>query len=247
MSEQDGPAADFGERLGQILGTATAPPSWWLVLAMVGAGVALSLPGSRLRQANLVGLIVHEAGHAAAALITGGRVEVVELADTQSGVTTTVRPHGFPALATSFAGYAAPPLAGLGVAALLVSGQAPLVLAFGVVLAVLVLLVSRDVITIGLVLVFGLAMGLVLWFAAAGVQVWFACGILGLLLTHSAVAVMQLTVEWFRTEPGEQPEDNDALALYRETGVTPYAWFLAWSLVIGLCWWKALSWLLWSA
>lgn len=83
MSEQDGPAADFGERLGQILGTATAPPSWWLVLAMVGAGVALSLPSSRLRQANLVGLIVHEAGHAAAALITGGRVEVVELADTQ--------------------------------------------------------------------------------------------------------------------------------------------------------------------
>lgn len=244
MSES-GSTADLGTQLGQILATPTAPPSWWMVLIMAGAGVALSLPGSRLRQANLVGLIVHEAGHAAAALITGGRVEIIELADTQSGTTWTRRAAGFPSVATSLAGYAAPPLAGLGVAALLTTGRAPLVIGFGVVLAVLVLLASRDLITIGLVVAFGTTMGLVLWFAAAAVQVWFACGILGLLLTHSAVRVLQLTAEWFRTEPGERPEeDNDALALYDETGVTPYVWFLVWALVIGFCWWKSLGWLL---
>ncbi|GAA2783076.1 M50 family metallopeptidase [Saccharopolyspora taberi] len=244
MSEQGG-AADFGERLGQILATATTPPSWWMVLVMASAGVGLSLPGSRFHQANLLGLIVHEAGHAAAALITGGRVEIIELTGTRSGVTWTWNSSGFPSVMTSLAGYAAPPLAGLGVAALLASGKAPLVLGFGVVLAVLVLLVSRDLITIGLVLAFGVTMALVLWFAAPAVQVWFACAVLGLLLTHSAVRVPQLTAEWFRTEPGEQPEDNDAVALYRETGVTPYAWLLVWAVWIGFCWWKAASWLLW--
>lgn len=238
--------SDLGDRLGQILTTPTAPPSWWMVLIMTGVGVALTLPSSRLRQANLLGLIVHEAGHAAAALITGGWVDVIELASPQSGMTWTRRGAGFPAVATSWAGYAAPPLAGLGVAALLTAGKAPLVLGFGIVLALLVLVVSRDLITIGLVIAFGATMGLVLLFAAPAVQVWFACGILGLLLTHSAVRVWQLTVEWFWTKPSERPEeDNDAVALYDETGVTPYVWFLVWALVIGFCWWKSLSWLLW--
>lgn len=239
-------AADFGQQLGQALAAPTSPPSWWMLLVMIGVGVALTLPGSRLRQMNLVGLIVHEAGHALVALISGGRVEKIALADTQAGETTTIRRVGMPSVATTFAGYAAPPLAGLGVAALLANGKAPLVNGFGVLLAVLVLLVSRDLITIALVLAFGSSMALVLWFAPPPVQVWLASGLLGLLLTHSAVRVAQLTVEWFRTEPGSRPEGNDAISLYQETGVTPYFWLLLWALLLGVCWWMALSWLMFS-
>lgn len=66
----------------------------------------------------------------------------------------------------------------------------------------------------------------------------------GVALTHTAVRVPQLTVEWYWTDPGQRPEDNDALGLYDETGITPYVWLLLWALWLGFCWWQALRWLL---
>lgn len=89
------------------------------------------------------------------------------------------------------AGYAAPPLAGISVGALLTAGKAPLVVGLGVVMA------------------------LALWFAPPTVQVWLACALLGLLLTNSAVDMPCLTVKWWHTPPGEESPSNDAVALYR--------------------------------
>lgn len=95
-SEQgDDSAAAFGERLGHILALPTQLPSWWMLLITISAGVMLSLPSSRLRQANLLGLLVHEAGHELASLLAGGRVHVIELAHPDAGKTWTSEEPGF--------------------------------------------------------------------------------------------------------------------------------------------------------
>ncbi|WP_052428603.1 M50 family metallopeptidase [Actinopolyspora erythraea] len=238
MEQQQG--AGFGAELARVLSATTVAPPWWVLVTMVGLGVAASVSTSVVRQANLVGLIVHEGGHAALALLTGGRVEWIELSNTQAGETRSRNDDGLPAVLFLFAGYAAPPLAGLGVAALIAAGKAPLVLALGVVVTLLVLLVSRDVLTVGLVLTLGAVLAALLWLTTPWVQVWVACAVMGLLQTHSAEGVVDLVLRRVNGAPGRDDADN----LYIETGISEYVWMLLWTVLILWCWWETF-WLVW--
>jgi Peptidase M50B-like len=96
-----------------------------------------------------VSTIVHEAGHAVVALLTGRRLAGIRLHSDSSGVTVSVgRPRGPGMVAMLAAGYPAPALLGLGAVALLRAGRA-------------------DVLLWGLVVVLaGLALQIRNWFGA---------------------------------------------------------------------------------
>jgi Peptidase M50B-like len=93
--------------------------------------------------------VAHEGGHMMAALITGHRVTGFELeegdAETGSGVTYfNDGPFGWLGeVFNSFAGYATPPLVGLGGAYVIASGNSWGVLVAGVVLLLAVLLIPN--------------------------------------------------------------------------------------------------------
>jgi hypothetical protein len=76
-----------------------------------------------------VSTIVHEAGHAIVALLTGRRLAGIRLHSDSSGVTVSVgRPRGPGMVAMLAAGYPAPALLGLAAAALLRAGRAEVLL-----------------------------------------------------------------------------------------------------------------------
>ncbi len=87
---------------------------------------------------HVLSTIVHEAGHAAMSVVTGGGVHIIEIHSPHSGVTISWVPSWLPSVIRIAAGYAAPPLAGLGIAALLADGkvQSALILTVGCVVAV---------------------------------------------------------------------------------------------------------------
>lgn len=100
------------------------PPSRVLV---VGCGLAaLAAVGSRRvwPVARTVMTLAHEGGHALMALLTGRRLDSVRILRSTAGVTVSEGSSTGPGLVlTTAAGYTAPPLLGLGAAALLATGH----------------------------------------------------------------------------------------------------------------------------
>lgn len=95
-------------------------PVW--IGAAIAAAIVLVPPVWRVVR-HLVTL-VHEAGHAAVALLTGRRVRAIRLHRDTSGITESIgRPHGPGMIVTAFAGYAAPPLFGTAIMLLVLAGR----------------------------------------------------------------------------------------------------------------------------
>lgn len=124
--------------LHSLSSTLTSTP---LRRALTGLAVALAalVPHAAWRMARLAVTAVHETGHVAMVLATGGRVGAVHLRADTSGVTWHRGVHGrWRRALTSAAGYPSPALAGLVGAALVAAGHARLWL--GVLAGVAVLL-----------------------------------------------------------------------------------------------------------
>jgi hypothetical protein len=230
---------------------ATIPqPGWELVLLTGTAALLIAATGfvprgtwSRrvLFAAHTLSTIVHEAGHAASAVLTGGGVYVIRVTGPGSGVTYHWRPSWFSRVICGFAGYAAPPLAGLGIAALLADGKVQAVLILTIVAMALVLTVSRDPLTIGCVLVVGFGAFAVLAWGPVWTQLLYAYTEAWLLLLCELAGVWVLIANRFR---GHGAADDDAGALWAETSVPTPFWILAWLAVNGWALWLAVP-LLW--
>src|SRR5690242_1125294 len=109
-----------GHKLGIKVAATTAAPPVWLVpttalIAVLPSIVAFGSVhcGRWLIGVNAFGTLVHEVGHAAAAVLTGGGVYLVNVDSPDSGVTYGWYRSWLSGVLTSAAGYAAPPLAGL--------------------------------------------------------------------------------------------------------------------------------------
>lgn len=76
------------------------------------------------RYSRQVVTVMHEAGHAVTALLTGRRVRAVRLHRDTSGITESIgRPFGPGMVATAFAGYAFPPVLGAFMMLLVLAGR----------------------------------------------------------------------------------------------------------------------------
>lgn len=131
---------NFWERLIAV----GATPELWAIL--IGAAVALVLTYTGLWRIARHGItVVHEGGHALMAVLWGRRISGIKLHSNTSGVTISRgKPRGLGVIFTTLAGYPAPALLGLGIAALVASGRSYLGLVLLAVALVLVFLSIRN-------------------------------------------------------------------------------------------------------
>ncbi|MET9265356.1 M50 family metallopeptidase [Amycolatopsis sp. NPDC004079] len=236
-----------------VLNQQVAPPGLGLVLALGVFAVAVSaatfvlmLAGPArwrpLTRANVLSTVVHEGGHALLSVVTGGGVFQIEVTSAETGLTRTWSTSRWSRVLTLVAGYATPPLAGLGAAALLHRGLAPAVLALTVLAMVLVLLATRDALTLGIVVALGAAAFATLkwgpdWLrnTVAYLEAW-------LLLTSELGGVAALVVG--RLRHGYYGLEDDAAGLAEASGIPAFAWIAGWTALIGWTAWTAVP-LLW--
>ena len=128
--------------------TATSPqpaPSTWVVLGTAAAVLLLlAVPTAWHALRHLV-TIVHEAGHATVAVLAGRKLSGIRVHSDTSGLTTSRgAPRGPGMVLTLAAGYPAPAVLGVGVAALVSRGYAVGALWLLLVLLALVLVQIRN-------------------------------------------------------------------------------------------------------
>ncbi len=176
----------------------------------MAALLAVAVDGLWRWSRNLV-TIVHEAGHAVTAVLTGRRLTGIRLHSDTSGLTlSTGRPSGPGMVATAAAGYLAPSLAGLIGVVLLAFDQVTVMLwaATGLLLAMLVM-VRNAYGALSLVLTGAIVVAVSL-LAGADVQAGFAYAVTWFLLLAAVRPVGELWRE--RRRRGQGRTDADQLA-----------------------------------
>jgi len=176
----------------------------------VAALLAVAVDGLWRWSRNLV-TIVHEAGHAGTAVLTGRRLTGIRLHSDTSGLTlSTGRPSGPGMVATAAAGYLAPSLAGLIGVVLLAFDQVTVMLwaATGLLLAMLVMV--RNAYGALSLLLTGAIVVAVSLLAGADVQAGFAYAVTWFLLLAAVRPVGELWRE--RRRRGQGRTDADQLA-----------------------------------
>lgn len=190
------------------------PPSTELVWLMALAAVAVVAFRPAWRIARHLVTIVHEGGHAIAAVLTGRRLRGIRLHADASGVTLSHgRPRGPGMFLTLIAGYLAPGLFGLLAAVLLWQRHALAVLWVALLLLSLMLLQIRNFRGLYSMLVAGLAVFAVSWWAGERVQSLVAYGFTWFLLLAGPVGVIDLQ----RARRGGRAAHSDADQLARLT------------------------------
>lgn len=198
-------------------------PPRWLVL---GSGVLalLVVASSRVWPvARTVVTIVHEGGHALMALATGRHLGGVRIYRSTAGETLSRgRAEGFGVALTAVAGYVAPPLLGLGAAALLAIGHLTGMLLLSLVLLAGLAIAIRNAYGMLAVLASAVAVTAVCLFASAAVQAGFGYTMTWFLLLGGVRPVIELHGD--RRRGRTRRTDADHLA--RLTPVPGGAWVM---------------------
>lgn len=208
--------------------TAQPLPPRWLVLG--GGVLALAIVCSpRLwPAARTVVTIVHEGGHAVAALATGRRLSGVRVYRSTAGETASSgRAEGAGIVLTTVAGYLAPPLLGLGAAALLATGYVTAMLLSALLLLAGLAVAVRNAYGILAVLAAVITVAAVCLYGSALVQAGFGIVVTWFLLLGGVRPVVELAGE--RRRSGSRRSDADQLA--RLTPVPGTAWVMIFGLV----------------
>ena len=223
-------AGGLGHRAGLLWHHAFAaqpvPPEW---LVLGGGLVALVVVCSPRvwPAARTVVTIVHEGGHAVVALATGRQLGGVRVYRSTAGETRSRgRADGIGVVLTALAGYLAPPLVGLGAAALLATGHVTGMLLLAMVLLAGLAVAVRNAYGMLAVLAALVAVAAVCLYGSALVQSGFGYVATWFLLLGGVRPVVELARErrW-----GGRRSDADQLA--RLTPLPGGAWVVIFGLV----------------
>lgn len=196
------------------------PPSTGLVVGTAVVAILLLSPQAWPRARHLV-TIAHEGAHGVVALLSGRRLAGIRLHSDTSGLTLSRgRPTGLGMVLTSAAGYLGPGLMGLGAAYLLKEGRAVGALWLALVLLALLLLQIRNFYGLYAVLVVGIGVFALSWWASPPVQVGVAHVGTWFLLLAAPRAVLELQAE----RRGGRASTSDADVLARLTHVPGIVW-----------------------
>lgn len=184
--------------------------------------------------------IVHEGGHALVAVLTGRRLGSIRLHADTSGITVSAgRDHGFGLMLTTFAGYAAPALWGLGCAALAAHGYATATLWLLVALLSLMLIRIRNsygVAAIAAALALTISIS---WWGPVTLRTYSGY-VLAWFLSFGAIRPL---FELCRQRSAHRADDSDADLLAQSTGVPAALWMLLWLALDCGTLWLAARWL----
>ncbi|MFG2942124.1 M50 family metallopeptidase [Streptomyces sp. NPDC048282] len=212
--------------------TGTQPdPDLWVVIATLAAAAAVVVPHSLWRISRNAITIAHEGGHGLVALLTGRQLTGIRLHSDTSGLTVSRgKPHGIGMILTAAAGYTAPPLLGLGGAALLGGGRITLLLWAATALLLVMLVMIRNAYGVLTVFLTGGAFLLVSWLAGPQVQAAFAYAVVWFLLLGGVRPAFELQAKRSRGGAG----DSDADQLSRLTHLPAAVWLFLFH-VVSLC------------
>jgi hypothetical protein len=210
--------------------TVSAEPLPPRLLVLGCCVTALILVGSRRLWpvTRTVVTIAHEGGHALVALAVGRRLEGVRVHRSTAGLTVSAGNASGPGIvATAAAGYLAPPLLGLGAAALLASGHLVAALLLTLVLLACLVFMIRN--AYGLLAVFtaAAAVAFVLWRGSPLLEAAFGYAMAWFLLLGGVRPVLELQRARRRGRGGR----SDADQLARLTRLPAGAWIMLFALV----------------
>ncbi|MFH9978580.1 M50 family metallopeptidase [Streptomyces sp. NPDC017179] len=206
-------------------------PDLWVVIATAAAALAVVVPHTLWRLSRNAITIAHEGGHGLVALLTGRTLTGIRLHSDTSGLTVSRgKPHGIGMILTAAAGYTAPPLLGLGGAALLATGRITLLLWVATALLVAMLVMIRNAYGALTVLLTGGMFLLVSWLTGPQVQAAFAYAVVWFLLLGGVRPAFELQAKRARGGAG----DSDADQLSRLTHVPAALWLFLFH-AVSLC------------
>ena len=204
-----------------------------LALILVAAA-ALAVPRITWRYFGLFSTVVHELGHAFAAMMTGQIVTGITLKMDHSGTTKTYSRGLLRSLWSGFWGYPVPAVVGAALVSAGFNGWGPAAMSVGAVVLVAAVLFIRNL--TGLLILGGsIAVSAVLVLAVPPAFTGHVVIALGVALLVGSVRDMGnlLHVHFKRRD---QLETSDAFILYRATGIPSPLWLLLFCGVIGFCW-----------
>lgn len=206
-------------------------PDLWVVIATLVTALAVVVPHNFWRVSRNAITIAHEGGHGLIALLTGRQLTGIRLHSDTSGLTVSRgKPHGLGMILTAAAGYTAPPLLGLGGAALLAVGHITLLLWLATALLVAMLVMIRNAYGALTVVLTGGTFLLVSWLAGPQVQAAFAYTVVWFLLVGGVRPAFELQAKRMRGGAG----DSDADQLSRLTHVPAGLWLFLFH-AVSLC------------
>ncbi|MFJ2731339.1 M50 family metallopeptidase [Streptomyces sp. NPDC087317] len=206
-------------------------PDLWVVIATAAAALAVVVPHTLWRLSRNAITIAHEGGHGLVALLTGRTLTGIRLHSDTSGLTVSRgKPHGIGMILTASAGYTAPPLLGLGGAALLATGRITLLLWVATALLVAMLVMIRNAYGALTVLLTGGLFLLVSWLTGPQVQAAFAYAVVWFLLLGGVRPAFELQAKRAHGGAG----DSDADQLSRLTHVPAALWLFLFH-AVSLC------------
>ncbi|MEV5353944.1 M50 family metallopeptidase [Streptomyces sp. NPDC093516] len=222
--------ASLASLWGEVSGT-QPDPDLWVVVAALGVALAVVIPHGLWRISRNAITIAHEGGHGLVALLTGRTLTGIRLHSDTSGLTVSRgKPHGIGMILTAAAGYTAPPLLGLGGAALLGAGRITLLLWLATALLLAMLVMIRNAYGALTMLVTGGLFVVVSWLAGPQIQAAFAYVVVWFLLVGGVRPAFELQAKRSRGGAG----DSDADQLSRLTHVPAGLWFFLFH-AVSLC------------
>lgn len=211
----------------RIFGMQHLSPSW-LIPASALLALAAVIPRRAWLISRNVVTIAHEGGHAIVALVTGRRLAGVRLHANTAGETVSAgSPDGPGMVLTIAAGYLAPPLLGLGAAALLAAGHPIVMLLASLILLTGLTAFMRNGYGVAATAMASAGVLLVCWLASPVVQAVFAYAATWFLLFGAVRPVLELQ----RTRRRGRTRFTDADELARLTGIPGIMWVAMFGIV----------------
>jgi hypothetical protein len=213
--------------------TPTAPldVSTPVLVAIVAVAALLSIPRFTWQWFGLFATLVHELGHAFAAVLSGRVVNGIRIRRDHSGEAMSTGRGAFGTVLSGVFGYPAPAIVGAALLWSVFNGYTALALLVGGVILVLTVLVIRNL--FGVLVVLGsAAVAVLLWFYAPAEVQGYALLVLGVALLVGAVRGL-LTVIGVHTSRRAQLRTSDAYLLYKRTGVPSPVWLAIFAVLIG--------------
>lgn len=201
-----------------------------VLLGILAAAVALSIPRATWRWFGLYVTFVHELGHAFAALMTGRFIHGLKIGLDHSGQLVSSGRRGFSATWSGFWGYPAPAVVGLALVWSVSAGWAGAAASVGALILLVALIFLRNFTGI-LVAVASAAVAQALVMFADPRTVSYAVLALGIALGVGSVRDF-FKVAAVHTSRREHLASSDAFILARSTGVPSWVWLSSFAVVI---------------